>query len=135
MVHVVRLPADDTQGVVEHEHEQGHAHGGVQVGRGGVEAGDQAQQVHAENVDEHTGQQRHEAAAGLTHRVADEVLDGIDESFKEVLHASGHQGQATAHEIGHHEEHGHTDPGVEDMFEFHHLSADRDLVHVAERGE
>ena len=135
MVDVVRLPADQTHGVVEHEHKQRHAHGGVEVGCRSVKAGHKTHEVHAEDVDEHASQEANELASMLTHGGKDEVLDGIHQGFKKVLQTSGNHGQPTAHDQRYGEQNGHTDPGVEHMFEFHHRSTDGDLVHAHKCGE
>lgn len=135
VVDVVPLPADEAHGVVKYQHKQGHAHGGIEVGRGRVKAGHQTDEVHGQDVDKHAHEQAYIFAAVFAHGVDDEFLKTVDQGLKKVLQPAGHQGQATAHDPGQGKQYGHTDPGIEDVLEFHHLPAEGDVVQTHKRGE
>ena len=105
----------DADDVGEHEGANRHGEGGVQIGCGREETGNEPDQVRDEDIKKKGGNKGEKRPALGPRNIHHEILQALDDQFQQVLTLSRHEPDASGKENTPHDQDGHDQPRINDM--------------------
>jgi len=112
---VLGPPHADAPEVVVEEHRDGHGGVGVHVVGGGIEAGNQPDDVAGNDEQEQAGQEGENLTAFFADVFHHEGLQAADDDLEEILETAGDQLQLAGGEHAQNDEQQHDEPRVDDV--------------------